>query len=261
MRKFSMFESVFSIESLLTISVGALFSFRVSKVSVGLKSNIRNQSPEIHGSNNVVIYNQAINDVGKEMAFSVKLCAVVMMVVFHMFPDFFINLLMSLSFFLTVFSIIGVANAIRLNGISRGWDILYPLASALMGVLFYCSAKIMLQYLSLYPQFSQLFDYLSGQRLMGILDTPRDFNYFLLILVSSMACPALIVLGFYLSFAYTKERDGNNAFRYSTMILAAGYMLYILLSGSLYSPDQSQGDYFWQVLTYPFHTLFLLFSF
>jgi len=45
------------------------------------------------------------------------------------------------------------------------------------------------------------------------------------------------------------------------MILAAGYMLYILLSGSLFSPDQSHDDYFWQVLTYPFNTLFLLFSF
>lgn len=255
-----MFESVFSIESLLAISIGAIFSLRVSKVSLNLKSDVRNQSPDLYGNNNVVIYNQAMGDVGKEMAFSVKICAVLMMVVFHMFPLFFINLLMSLSFFLPVFSIVGVVNAIRLNGSSRGWDILYPMASALMGIVFYCSAKVMNQYLSLYPQLSQFFGYLSEHRLMGVIDAPRDFSYFMLILVSSLACPALIVLGFYLSFAYTKARDGNNAFRYSAILLAAGYMFYILLSGSLYSPDQGKGDYFLQVLTYPFNTLFSLFS-
>lgn len=120
-----MFENLLSIESILAISVGALFSFRVSKVSLSLKNNIRNQSPDIHGSNNVVIYNQAMVDVGKEMAFSVKVCAVAMMIMFHMFPAFFVNLLISLSFFLPVFSLIGVINAIRLNGSRRGWDILY----------------------------------------------------------------------------------------------------------------------------------------
>ncbi|CND69640.1 hypothetical protein [Yersinia pseudotuberculosis] len=255
-----MFENLLSIESLLAISVGALFSFRVSKVSLSLKNNIRNQSPDIHGSNNVVIYNQAMVDVGKEMAFSVKVCAVVMMIMFHMFPAFFVNLLISLSFFLPVFSLIGVINAIRLNGSRRGWDILYILASVVMGVIFYCSARIMFNYLSLYPQLTQLYDYLSEFGLVGALSAKPQIYYFQLVLTSSLACPALIVLGFYLAFAYTKARDGNNAFRYSAGFLASGYMSYILLSGSLFLPSQGRHDYFVQVFTYPFNTLISLFS-
>jgi hypothetical protein len=256
-----MFENLLSIESLLAISVGAVFSFRVSKVSLSLKSNIRNQSPDIHGSNNVVIYNQAMADVGKEMAFSVRLCAVAMMIMFHMFPVFFVNLLTSLSFFLPIFSLVGIVNSIRLNGSRRGWDILYFLTSVVMGVIFYCSAKIMLNYLSLYPQLTQLYGYLSEYGLVRALSANSLIYNFHLVIVSSLACPALIVSGFYLAFAYTKARDGNNAFRYSAGFLAAGYMLYILLSGSLFSQYQGRNDNFLQVLTYPFNTLISLFSF
>ncbi|MCK7178776.1 hypothetical protein [Enterobacter roggenkampii] len=256
-----MFENVFSLESLLAISVGALFSFRVNKVSLNLKNNIRNQSPDIYGNNNVVIYNQAMDDVGKEMTLSVRLCAIAMMIVFHMIPAFFVNLLMSLSFFLPVFSIIGVINAIRLNGMNRGWDVLYPLASVVMGVIFYCSAKIMKHYLPIYPQLTQLYHYLSGYDLIRVFKAHPQIDDFQHILFSSLACPVLIVLGFYLSFAYTRARDGNNAFRYCAGFLAAGYMFYILLSGSLFSNNQSNTDYFVQVLIYPFNTLFSLFSF
>lgn len=256
-----MFESMFSLESLLAISVGALFSLRVNKVSINLKNSIRNQSPDIHGSNNVVIYNQAVNDVGKEMAFSVKLCAVAMMIILHMFPVFFVNLLMSLSFLLPTFSFIGVINAIRLNGMNRGWDILYILASVVMGVIFYCSAKIMEHDLSLYPQFIQLYHYLSGYSLIGALTAQPEIGYFQHILLSSLVCPLLIVLGFYLSFGYTKARDGNNAFRYCVGLLAAGYMFYLLLSGSMFSSNPGNSDYFVQVLIYPFKTLFSIFSF
>ena len=256
-----MFENLLSVESILAVSVGALFSLRVSKINLSLKSNSRNQSPDIHGSNNVIIYNQAMANVGKEMAFSVKICAVAMMIIFHMFPGFFVNLLMSLSFFLPVFSLLGVVNSIRLNGSSRGWDVLYLLASVNMGVIFYCSAKIMLNYLSLYPQLTQLYSYLSEYGLVGALSAKPQIDYFQFVLMSSLACPILIVVGFYLSFAYTNERDGNNAFRYSAGSLILGYMLYLLLSGGLFSVYQGHNEYFMQIFTYPLKILISLFSF
>jgi len=256
-----MIENLLSIESLLAVSVGAIFSIRVNKVSLSLKSNVRNQSPDIHGSNNVVIYNQAMVDVGKEMAFSVKVCSVGMMIFFHVFPSFFINLLLSLSFFLPVFSFIGVVNAIRLNGISRGWDILYLLASLVMGVIFYCTAGIMLNNLSVYPQLAQLYDYLSQYRLIEVFSATPQIDNFLFVVMSSMACPALIVIGFYVAFAHTVARDGNNVFRYSTILLSLGYISYILLSGVFILLYQGRNYNFDLVLTYPFKTLMSLFSF
>jgi hypothetical protein len=67
-----MLESLLSIESLLAVSIGALFSFKISSVNVRLRSESRYQSPDVQGNNNIIIYNNAMEGVRKEMAGSVR---------------------------------------------------------------------------------------------------------------------------------------------------------------------------------------------
>lgn len=256
-----MFESLLSIESLVALSVGAIFSFKISRVNLQLQNNIREQSPDVRGDNNVIIYNQAMTGVQKEMAFSVKICAVVMMVLFHLFPAFFLNLLLSLSFLLPAFCAFGVINTIRLNGVRRGWDVLYLIASVALGVIFYCSVEMMVNYLPLYPQLISRYELLSGYGFSGIMNAPEEVYDFFFIVLSSVACPALIISGFYMTFAYTVARDGNHAFRYALTLLCCGYFAYIFLSGIMFSPHQTNTSYFMSVLTYPLVSLFSLFSF
>lgn len=255
-----MLENLISIESLVAISVAATFSFKIGRVNLNIKNNIRNQSPDIHGSNNLVIYNQAMAGIKKEMAFSVKVCAFLMIIMFHIFPIFFVNLLLSFSLLLPLFNVFGVINSIRLNGGSRGWDILYPMASIVMGVLFYCSVNMMVNYIDLYPQLTILYQHISEYRLMGMFDAPQLFHKFFLIILSSIAYPALIISGFYLTFAYTTTRNGNDAFKYSMFLLLIGYVAYLFLSGCMFSNSQGNVEYFVSVLTYPFVSLLSLFS-
>lgn len=249
-----MFESLFSIESLLAISVGAIVSFRISKLNVDLRSDVRNQSPNINGNNNQVVYNKVMMPIRKEMAFSVKVCAFVMMLLFHMYPIFFIKLTHSLSFILPILSLIGVANNFRVNGFSQFWDVLYPIASLVMGGLFYCSAIVMLDHVTIYPQLTSLFDSLASYSFKEWMNAPHEMQSFVLIIFSSVACPLLIVAGFYLAFAHTEARDGNKAFAFSFLMLVSGYVAYVFLSGFLFSPDQNIHST--SLLIFPFRYIF-----
>lgn len=247
-----MFDSLLSVESIVALSIGAIFSFKIGKVNISIKNDFRNQSPDINGNNNLVIYNQAMGNVRKEIAFSIKIAIVVMMIVFHWFPTFFLNLLISFSFFLPIFSLVGIVNVIRLNGIYRGWDFLYFFASLIMGILFYCSAAMMTKYMSIYPELTAIYTHMSEYRLMGLFDTPNYLHYFILVVMTSIACPALIIIGFYLTFAYTKARDGNEVFRYASTLLISGYVAYLFISGVFFSSDRQNHEQFLLILAYPF---------
>ena len=256
-----MFENFLSIESLIYISVGAIFSFKIGKLNLNLRNDIRNKSPDVRGDNNQIVYNEVMAPVRKEMAFSVKVCAVIMMITFHMYPQFFINLLFSLSFILPLLSLVGFLNSVSINGINRGWDILYPIASFVMGVFSFCSVVMMNNYASLYPELPSIYHSFSGYNVIDWFRFPRQVYELVFIIWSSIACPALIILGFYLAFANTKARSGNDAFRFSVYILIGGYFSYLFLSGELFSPVQSTGENFLLLLTYPFRQLISIFTF
>lgn len=253
-----MFESLISIESLLAISVGALISFRISKLNLNIRNDMRIKSPDVHGNNNQIIYNEVMTPVRKEIAFSVKVCACVMVLLFHVYPQFFVNLVFSLSFLLPVFCLLGVINSIRLNGFGRAWDILYPLSSLVMAVFFYCSGIVMLRHISLYPQLASFYEYFSNGNAEAWLQPSRQMHEFVLIVLSSFACPVLILAGFYLAFAYTKARSGNDAFRFSLTTLVIGYFTYLSLTGVLFSSDRNDISNFTFFLTYPFKVILLL---
>lgn len=255
-----MFESLFSIESLVALSVGAIFSFKIARVNLNLRNDVRNQSPDIHGDNNTVIFTQAMVGVRKEMAFSVKLCAVLMAITFHMFPLFYVSLLSSLVFILPLLSLIGVFYTIRANGFGRGWDAMYFLASIVLSVIFYCSSMAITHYIQLYPQLYSIFESIFGGGFWGVATASKQQWSLLLIIVSSVACPALIVLGFYLAFGCTVARDGNDVFRYCVRSIVGGYLAYIFLSGVMFSASQGNVDNFLNILLYPVFTLRDLFS-
>ncbi|MBG3039145.1 hypothetical protein [Proteus mirabilis] len=254
-----MFDSLLSIESIVALSIGAIFSFKIGKVNISIKNNFKNQSPEISGNNNLVIYNQAMGNVRKEVGFSIKISVIVMMFLFHWFPNFFLNLLISFSFFLPIFSLLGIVNVIWLNGIYRGWDFLYFVASLIMGVLFYCSASMMTKYISIYPELTTIYAHMSEYKLMGLIDAPHYFYYFMLVIMTSIACPALIIMGLYLAFAYTKARDGNEVFRYASKLLLSGYVAYLFISGVFFSPDRANYQQFLLTLAYPFKVVLSFF--
>ncbi|CFQ52511.1 Uncharacterised protein [Yersinia frederiksenii] len=253
-----MLDNLLNIESLLAVSVGAIFSFKISKINLNVRSEIRKQSPDIKGDNNVVIYNQAMTDVRKEMAFSVKLCTVAIVISFHIFPSFFVQLLLSLSFLLPLFCAFGVANTIRINGINRSSDLLYLMASTVMGVFCYCSSQMLAKHLALYPTLLQLFEHAFGYGLMAFFHAQYAVFSIAFIVISSIACASLIVLSFYLSFAYTTARNANDAFRYSIYILLSGYLAYLFSSGVFFSLEQSDLNYFKAVLFYPFSKIISL---
>lgn len=256
-----MFESLFSVGALVALSVGAIFSFKIARVNLNLRNDVRNQSPDIHGDNNTVIFTQAMTGVRKEMAFSVKLSAFLMAITFHMFPPFYVNLLSSLVFILPLLSLVGVFYTIRANGFYRGWDVMYLLASIILSVIFYCSSKAIAHYSHLYPQLYSIFESVFGSGFRLISTSSTQQWSFLLIIVSSIACPALIVLGFYLAFSCTVARDGNDIFRYCVRSIGGGYLAYVFLSGVMFSASQGNVDNFVNVLLYPVFTLRDLFTF
>lgn len=259
-----MLSNLINIESFIALSVGAIFSYKVNKINFSFKKNIRINSPDINGGNNVIIYNEAMQKVNSEMAFLVKVCAVVMLVFFHFFPLFFSHVLSALSISLPLLCLLGVVNSIRSHGMSRYGDSLYFLASCVMGVLCYCGAKAIEANSEVYPQLSLLIDSVSAAfsryGFMGVLGLNQTIRYLVFILFSSFACPALILSSFYLAFAYVMERNANDAFRYSCYVLAVGYVSYVFLTGALFS---SGGDlsFLLKVLTYPLSTIASLFSF
>lgn len=250
-----MFESLVNIESLIAVSVGAIFSFKISKANVNIRSERREQSQNVSGDNNVIVYNNNMLNVRKEMRFSVKACAFAIFLFFHMFSGFFIQLLSSLSIFLPLFCLFGVINNIRLYGFSRGGDFLYLLFAIPLGVVCYCAAQLISQHADLYPRLFQLFSDVSSYGIKSVFYANTQIISIAFIILSSIACSGLILLHFYLSFAFVIYRNANDAFRYSLSILVFGYALYFLSSGAVFSPFASDLEYFKAVLVYPFKIL------
>lgn len=250
-----MLENLINVESLLAVSVGAIFSFKINKANVYIKSERREQSPNINGDNNVVVYNNAMANVRKEISFSVKLCALAIFFFFNVFSLFFINLLSSLSFFLPLFCLFGVVNSIRLNGFSRAGDLLYLFAAVFMSCICYCSSQLLIRHVELYPNLLPLLSHVSDYGVKSLFNAGAQMSSILFIIVSSLACSVLIILSFYLNFAFTIYRNANDAFRYSISILTPGYMLYFLSSGVVFFQNNVGFEYLKAVLLYPFKIL------
>jgi hypothetical protein len=195
------------------------------------------------------------------MAFSVKVCAVAIFSLFHVFPSFFISLISSFSLLLPAFCAFGVFNSIRLNGVGRGGDLLYLIASVLFGVISYCSSQYMSNHVGLYPELWQLLDYVTNFGGVEFFKLGPQISSIVYIVFSSVAYSVLIITGFYLNFAYVRARNANDAFRYSMSFLLLGYACYAVLSGALFSQGRLDLTYVKAVLLYPLHTLISIITF
>lgn len=256
-----MLESLISIESLLAVSVGAVFSFKIAKVNISVKTKVRNQSPDIAGNGNIVIYNNEAKGVKDDITFAVKLCVIAIFLFFHSFPEFFLKLLFSFSLLLPFFCLAGVVNVIRVNGIRRGWDGMYFLASIIWGVVGYCAVQLMSRDVTLYPNLSFLFDSLLREGVYGFFNGSNTVFLLAQIAISSLACAGLIVGGFYLAFGFVTARDGNGVFSFSAQMLIFGYALYFISVNVFFNQSQRGFEHIWAVAAYPFNLARYLFAY
>lgn len=259
-----MFESLLSIGSLLAVSFGALFSFKIGRVNVNVNRSERNNSPDVYGNHNLIIYNEAIKVVQKEMAFSAKLCIVAMLILFHKYPFFFIDFLSSLIIWLPLFCASGVVLSIKIHGIKRLGDVMYIVASIVMGVFCYCSSRLLSLHTDIYPEITSfsrnIVESIGYYGLFyGVAHASNEVDLMLNVISSSAACAALISLSGALCFSYITERDANNVFSRSVGILFAGYIAYIFSSGVLFPPVYHGLSYFIDVLMYPFSVIYSYF--
>ncbi|WP_323080922.1 hypothetical protein [Klebsiella variicola] len=261
-----MFESLLSIGSLLAVSFGALFSFKIGMVNIHANRSKRNNSPDVYGNHNVIIYNEAIKTVQKEMAFSVKLCIFAMLIFFHKYPSFFIGFLSSLIIWLPLFCASGVVLSIKTHGIKRLGDVMYIISSVVMGVFCYCSSRLLSLHVDIYPEVTGFFRNIAESigyygLFYGVAHASNEIGLMFNVIYASAACAALISLGGALCFSYITERDANKAFSRSIGILFAGYIAYVFSSGVLFSSAYHSLSYFIDVLMYPFSIIYSYFSF
>lgn len=128
-----MFDNLFSLGSIFAITVSVMLTIKSLKVN-----NIKNKrinSPDIIGDNNQVIINtSAIKELSDFKQLS-NIIIISLMVVFPLFPNFFMTFIPTFSFCAVMICIIGVFKNIQQKGHNAAYGLVYIPIAALMRVL------------------------------------------------------------------------------------------------------------------------------
>jgi len=128
-----MFETFFSLGSLLAITVSLTLTVKSFKINSIKNSNVN--SPDITGNNNQVIINQLVTKETSDFKQLSNLIVIVLLILFPIFPSFFIKFLSTFSFCAVMICIVGVFKNIQQKGCYAVYGLVYIPITALIGVL------------------------------------------------------------------------------------------------------------------------------
>ncbi|WBF43948.1 hypothetical protein [Serratia rubidaea] len=241
-----MLESFINLESLLSITFGAIVSFQALKVKV--VSN--NQSPTIHGDGNVVNYNTQMAGTQKNFKYLWNVLFLLMFVLLPFWGAYLSNVLYSMSFFACALSVIGVALTIRKHGAHRALDVSYVLLTFLTSILAYCTVVNMAGFWHVYQgYYGRLF--VAFSEFSPTLANLEYIGNLLYLLIVSFSFVLVFISLMYATFAYIRERDFDEVVKFSCHHFISALIGYVLASNSLTALRDGNFSYIYYVLSLP----------
>lgn len=128
-----MFENLLSLGSIFAITVS--LTLTVKSIRINSIKNSKVNSPDIIGDNNRVIINQLITKEVSDFKQLSNLIIIVLLIMFPLFPNFFMRFLSTFSFCAVMICIVGVFKNIQQKGYYAAYSLVYIPITALIGAL------------------------------------------------------------------------------------------------------------------------------
>lgn len=241
-----MLENIFNFESIVSIALGSLVSFKALKV----KSVINNQSPTINGDWNSVTYNNYMEKTQKNFKYFWNVLFVIVFLLLPVFGSRFGVALYSFSFLSVVFCLVGVVMTIRNYGGERALDLLYIVLTLLISVLAYCTVVNMASFWDDYQgYYGRLFSAIASFRpSLPYIEYVTGLLYMFII---TFGFVMVFVSLMYSTFAYIKERDFDEVIKFSCYHFGVAFIGYVLASNTLWALKNNDLQYVSYVLHAP----------
>ncbi|MBY4870075.1 hypothetical protein K6W76_26835 [Burkholderia anthina] len=127
-------DSLFSIKSLLTVSIASIVSIKTMRINLKVSRNIN-----VGGTGNTVIVNEALRPVQKGFTLAERVLAVVVALSYPILGSHYNSVLELLAFAVPALAALAFITTIHGYGIGRAWDIFYVVGSAFVSWLVLCS--------------------------------------------------------------------------------------------------------------------------
>ncbi|NRN15549.1 MULTISPECIES: hypothetical protein [Serratia] len=241
-----MLENIFNFESIVSIALGSLVSFKALKV----KSVINNQSPTINGDGNSVTYNNYMEKTQKNFKYFWNVLFVIVFLLLPVFGSRFGVALYSFSFLSVVFCLVGVVMTIHNYGGGRALDALYIVPTLLISILAYYTVVNMASFWDSYQgYYGRLFSAIAA--LTPSLSYVEHLTGLLYIFIVSFGFVMVFVSLMYSTFAYIKERDFDEVVTFSSYHFIVALIGYLLASNTLLALGNGNYSYVLYVLSAP----------
>ncbi|GKW03012.1 hypothetical protein PEC301877_18270 [Pectobacterium carotovorum subsp. carotovorum] len=249
-----MLEKLFNIETLVSLSFCIYITIKV------LRININNKNQTINGGSGNSINNVNIELKGDQKDFKSlwNVLAILVLVSFPFFYDFYVSTLVSLSIFGWFFCLIGCVIAIKTYGVSRTIDLIYIPLTMFVGVLCYLASLFIIQNNYSYDNF-----YLSMLNLASNFNFSKSYFDYVIRHIPGISAfigfPLIFVSLLYSTFAFVMKRSFDGAIRHAVFCLGSACIGYVLASSLLIAIYNQKNQYMMEIIKAPLYIILNLF--
>lgn len=247
-------DSIISFGSAIAVTFSAALTVKNLKVSY----EANNQSPTINGNGNIVTYNNFTQKNQQSFKLLRQVLLGFSIAFFPLVPNLLNEVLYALSFLSPIFCVGGVGYIVYTSNSNRAWDITYILSTAFISILTYYAS---LNFQRFPTEYGNLYAF--------TIDTIKNRNISIqyLDLVSSILSGWLKVIGFsalivalvYSTFAYVKQRNFDDALRFSCNLIPIAIMGYIFSYDFILALHYGDFDYLVRMFTIPYNAIVNIF--
>ncbi|VWB51276.1 hypothetical protein BLA14095_02220 [Burkholderia lata] len=127
-------DSLFSIKSLLTVSIASIVSIKTMHINLKVSRDIN-----VDGTGNTVIVNEALRPVQKGFTLAERVLAVIVALSYPILGSQYNSVLELLAFVVPALAALAFITTVKGYGLGRFWDIFYVVGSAFVSWLVLCS--------------------------------------------------------------------------------------------------------------------------
>ncbi|EOI3546087.1 hypothetical protein ACMSZT_000852 [Cronobacter dublinensis] len=244
-----MFENIISIGSIIAVTLSVTLTIKFLKINI--KNNIRENSHDINGNNNIVNIIEADKRNNSDFKLLANVIGFVLLIFLPLYPYFFLSFMQAFSWLPIFIILVGVATQVYFRGWSRLPDLLYVFPAFIVGTLTYHSIYLV-----------DKGKYLEGDIYSRLIDAIISFNisesyalYITGLLFEFFAYAGFIMLflsAIYISFSFLKKRGFDETIKHLLFWLATGLLGDFLASGCMLNFGSINFNY----LIYSYQLLF-----
>lgn len=243
------FENIISIGSLIAITLSVTLTIKFLKINI--KNDIRKNSPDINGNNNIVNIIEADKKNNSDFKLLANVIGFALLILLPLYPYFFLSFMQAFSWLPIFIILAGVAMQVYFRGWSRSPDLLYLFPAFIVGTLTYHSIYLAAKGKYLEEDiYSRLIEAITNFHISESYLT--YISGFSLEFFAYAGFIMLFLSAIYISFSFLKKRGFDETIKYLLFWLVVGLLGDFFASGCLLKSGSVNFDY----LIYSYQLLF-----